>query len=65
MSVPPLGLRKTRRLWPLVLMQSCDALEALGHRVERRPERKYLAGSACNCRSAAPFPPRRHVAGLK
>ncbi len=30
---------------------TCDALEALGHRVERWPERKYLAGSVCTIQS--------------
>ncbi len=30
---------------------TCDALAALGHRVERWPERKYLAGSACTIQS--------------
>jgi gamma-glutamyltranspeptidase/glutathione hydrolase len=29
----------------------CEALEALGHRVERWPERKYLAGSVCTIQS--------------
>ena len=30
---------------------TCEALEALGHRVERWPERKYLAGSVCTIQS--------------
>ena len=30
---------------------TCEALERLGHRVERWPERKYLAGSVCTIRS--------------
>jgi gamma-glutamyltranspeptidase/glutathione hydrolase len=30
---------------------TCDALAALGHRVERWPERKYLAGSVCTIQS--------------
>ena len=29
----------------------CEALAALGHRVERWPERKYLAGSVCTIQS--------------
>ena len=30
---------------------TCEALAALGHRVERWPERKYLAGSVCTIQS--------------
>jgi gamma-glutamyltranspeptidase/glutathione hydrolase len=30
---------------------TCEALAALGHRLERWPERKYLAGSVCAIRS--------------
>jgi gamma-glutamyltranspeptidase / glutathione hydrolase len=30
---------------------TCEALVALGHRVERWPERKYLAGSVCTIQS--------------
>jgi gamma-glutamyltranspeptidase/glutathione hydrolase len=30
---------------------TCEALSALGHRVERWPERKYLAGSVCTIQS--------------
>jgi gamma-glutamyltranspeptidase/glutathione hydrolase len=30
---------------------TCEALELLGHRVERWPERKYLAGSVCAIQS--------------
>jgi gamma-glutamyltranspeptidase/glutathione hydrolase len=30
---------------------TCEALAVLGHRVERWPERKYLAGSVCTIRS--------------
>ncbi|MFZ0018062.1 MAG: hypothetical protein WAL10_12070, partial [Acetobacteraceae bacterium] len=30
---------------------TCKALERLGHRVERWPERKYLAGSVCTIQS--------------